>query len=231
MPSAAPTHTSAPIVFRPPPVPSPSAPLSMASLLSVRPTPRPYPVQEFIQASPEIDSDLARQSPGVPLTLALRLHDGRGQAIQRAAVYIWHYDPSGWTLDINDDDLRTVALMRGMQLSDEYGALRFHTVYPGRYHDNSVPVFLRVYFNDGRHVVARADGCLLLPSQPEAVDAALQIAPPALPTLRKPPCLAARESTLLRPDRVLADPQGGGLRAELTLGIALDGATRPTPRH
>jgi hypothetical protein len=223
MPCAAHTHSIAPIALCPSPWRSPPP---VAALLSVRPTPRPYPMQEFIEASPEVGSDLARQSPGVPLTLALRLHDGRGQAIQRAAVYIWHYDPCCWTLDAADDDLRTVALMRGVQVSDEHGALSFHTVYPGRYLDNSVPVFLRVYFNDGRHVVARADACLLLPSQPQAVDDGLQIAPPALPTLRKPSCLASSDSMALRPDRVLADPAGGGLRAELTLGIALDSAPR-----
>lgn len=217
-----------PFCAPPPRLSLPPAPpwLAAPALLPVRPTPRPYPLQEFIDASPAQSSDLARQSPGVPLTLALRLHDGRGQAIQRAAVYVWHYDPCCWTLDTAGDELRTVALMRGVQVSDEQGELRFHTVYPGRYLDNSVPVFLRVYFNDGRHVVARADGCLLLPSQPDAVDTALQIAPPALPTLRKPPCLESGHSMALRPDRVLADPDGGGLRAELTLGIALDSAPR-----
>jgi hypothetical protein len=222
-----PAHLIAPIAYRAPPRLSlPQAPPWRASpnVLSVRPTSRPYPMQEFIDASPFPDSDLARQSPGVPLTLALRLHDGRGQAIQRAAVYIWHYDPCCWTLDTAEDDLRMVALMRGVQVSGAQGELGFHTVYPGRYLDNSVPVFLRVYFNDGRHVVARADGCLLLPSQPAELDAALQIAPSVLPTLRKPPCLMSPDSRTIWPDRVVSDPDGGGLRAELTLGIALDSA-------
>ncbi|MGM9427399.1 hypothetical protein [Hydrogenophaga sp. MI9] len=195
-------------------------------LLQVQRTPRPYPLKEFVQASPALDSDLARQSPGVPLTLALRLQDAQGQAIRRAAVYIWHYDPSCWTLDVHDDDLRTVALMRGVQVSDEHGDLVFHTVYPGRYVDNSVPVYLRVYFNDGRHVLARADGCLLLPTQPAEVASELQIAPAVLPTLRKPAPLDARSAASLRPDRVVADPEGGGLRAELTLRIDLDSAPR-----
>lgn len=205
------------------------APRSPRTLLAVQPTHRPYPVREFVDASPERGSDLARQSPGVPLTLALRLQDGRGQAIQRAAVYIWHYDPCCWTLDAAEDDLRTVALMRGVQLSDEEGGLCFHTVYPGRYLDNSVPVYLRVYFNDGRHVVARADGCLLLPSLPPEDDEAQQIAPLALPTLRKPPCLDVHRTRTLWPDRLVADLGGGGLRAELTLGLALDDAPGAGP--
>lgn len=201
-------------------------PASEPVLLPVQRTPRPYPLKEFIQASPALDSNLAQQSPGVPLTLALRLQDARGQAIRRAAVYVWHYDPSCWTLDVQDDDLRTIALMRGVQVSDETGDLVFHTVYPGRYIDNSVPVYLRVYFNDGRHVLARADGCLLLPAQPAAVADELQIAPAALPTLRKPAPLDARSALNLRPDRVLADPEGGGLRAELVLRIDLDSTPR-----
>lgn len=142
-------------------------------MLAVRRTPRPYPLADFARASPLMDSDLARQSPGVPLTLALRLHDGRGQAVQRAAVYVWHYDPCGWTLDSDGDDLRTVALMRGLQLSDAQGGLCFRTVYPGRYEDDSVPVCLCIYFDDGRHVLARADGCLLLPAQDGRVGADL----------------------------------------------------------
>jgi hypothetical protein len=214
-------HVFPPISFRDPPAVPLRAP---RTLLAVQPTRRPYPVREFVDASPVRGSELACQSPGVPLTLALRLQDGSGQAIQRAAVYIWHYDPCCWTLDTADDDLRTVALMRGVQLSDEQGGLCFHTVYPGRYLDNSVPVYLRVYFNDGRHVVARADGCLLLPSLPPEEDEALQIAPMALPTLRKPPCLDVHRTRTLWPDRLVADQGGGGLRAELTVGIALDGA-------
>ena len=214
-------HAFPPIAFRASPAMPPRPP---DGLRTVRPTCRPYPVREFVDASPALGSDLARQSPGVPLTLALRLQDGAGQAIQRAAVYIWHYDPCCWTLDTVGDDLRTVALMRGVQLSDEHGGLCFHTVYPGRYRDNSVPVYLRVYFNDGRHVIARADGCLLLPAQPPEKDEAVQIAPQALPTLRKPTCLDAHHAHPLWPDRLLADPQGGGLRIELTVGIALDGA-------
>lgn len=206
-----------------------SAPRSPRTLLAVQPTRRRYPVREFVDASPVRGSELGRESPGVPLTLALRLQDQAGQAIQRAAVYIWHYDPCCWTLDAADDDLRTVALMRGVQLSDEQGALSFHTVYPGRYLDNSVPVYLRVYFNDGRHVVARADGCLLLPSMPPEDEEALQIAPLAQPTLRKPPCLDMHRTRTLWPDRLLADLGGGGLRAELTLGLALDGASSPRP--
>lgn len=203
------------------------------TLLTVRPTARPYPLREFVEASPATGSDLAHQSPGVPLTLALRLQDGTGQAIQRAAVYIWHYDPSGWTLDTAGDEMRTVSLMRGVQVSDEHGELRFHTVYPGRYDDNSVPVYLRVYFNDGRHVVARADACVLLPAQaqPQTLSESLQIAPPALPTLRKPQCLDARDARTLMVDRVMADPGGAGLRAELTLGLALDTAQRPHRTH
>lgn len=195
-------------------------------LLQVQRTPRPYPLKEFVQASPALDSDLAQQSPGVPLTLALRLQDARGQAIRRAAVYVWHYDPCCWTLDVHDDDLRTVALMRGVQVSDEHGDLVFRTVYPGRYLDNSVPVYLRVYFNDGRHVLARADGCLLLPTQPVDVASDLQISPTALPTLRKPAPLDTRSAPSLRPDRVVADLEGGGLRAELTLHIDLDSTPR-----
>ncbi len=196
-------------------------------LLQVRPTRRPYPLPEFVDASPALRSDLAPPGLGVALTLALRLHDGAGQAIQRAAVYIWHYDPCCWLLDAGDDELRAVAMMRGMQLSDADGHVCFHTVYPGRYRDNTVPVVLQVYFNDGRHVIARADACLLMPALAVGAAEEWALAPPAPPSLRPPRFGAAREAPTLVPDRLVADPERGGLRAELSMGIALDHA-QPT---
>lgn len=195
-------------------------------LLSVRPTPRPYPLQGFLDASPAMGSDLAGQSPGVPLTLALHLHDGSGQAVQRAMVYLWHGDPEGWMIEDTEDDLRLVAQMRGAQTSDEDGRVSFYTVYPGRFIDHSVPLYLCVYFNDGRHVLARASGCVLLPAQTDAIDDTLQVAPALPSTLRKPACVDVPRSDCLRPQRLLADPAGGGLRAELSVGLALDGSRR-----
>lgn len=195
-------------------------------LLSVQPTPRPYPLQTFLDASPAMGGDLAGQSPGVPLTLSLRLHDGRGQAVQRAMVYVWHSDPEGWMLEDTADDLRMVAQMRGVQTSDEDGRVSFYTVYPGRFVDNSVPLYLRVYFNDGRHVLASASGCVLLPAQTDDIADALQVAPAVPSTLRKPACVSVPRSDCLSPQRLLAEPDGGGLRAELSVGIALDGSRR-----
>ena len=189
-------------------------------LLRVRPTRRPYPLPEFVAASPALRSELAPPGLGVPLTLALRLHDGAGQAIQRAAVYIWHYDPCCWLFDAGDDELKAVAMMRGVQLSDAEGRVCFHTVYPGRYRDNTVPVYLQVYFNDGRHVIARADACLLMPALAVGSAEELALAPPVPFTLRA--CDAAQDAPTLAPDRLVADPESGGLRAELSMGIALD---------
>lgn len=196
-------------------------------LLQVRPTRRPYALPEFVDASPALRSDLAPPGLGVPLTLALRLHDGAGQAIQRAAVYIWHYDPCCWLFDAGDDELKAVAMMRGVQLSDADGHVRFHTVYPGRYRDHTVPVYLQVYFNDGRHVIARADACLLLPALAVGAAEELSVAPPVPPSLRKPSFNTAGDASTLSPDRLVADPDSGGLRAELSIGISLDQA-QPT---
>ncbi|MGS5090045.1 hypothetical protein ACVC7V_26485 [Hydrogenophaga sp. A37] len=215
------------VTLQPTAIPTGCAAGAEAPLLQVRPTRRPYSLPEFADASPEMRSDLAPWSLGVPLTLVLRLHDGAGQAIQRAAVYIWHYDPCCWLFDAGDDELKAVAMMRGVQLSDADGRVRFQTVYPGRYRDNTVPVYLQIYFNDGRHVIARADACLLMPAL--AVSAAKErvLAPPEPPSLRQPRFSATRDAPTLAPDRLVTDLDSGGLRAEWSMGIALDHA-RPT---
>lgn len=188
--------------------------------LPVRPTRRRYPLTEFLRASPLLRSDIAFNSPGLPLTLTLRLRDGWGLAIPRAAVYIWHHDACGWTFDAADDELGAVTMMRGVQFTDAHGAVQFRTVYPGRYGDGSVPVYVQVYFSDGRHVVSRTDACLQLPARSEALGGRL-LAPPVGPGQRKPRFDADREVTPIEVAPVHDDPFTEGLRADVVLNVAL----------
>lgn len=215
------THCSTPVS------PPPGLLQPRHDLLQVHPTRRRYPLLEFLRASPLLRSDIAFNSPGVPLTLAIELHDGWGHAIQRAAVYIWHYDARCWTYDATDDELGAVTMMRGVQISDANGCVQFQTIYPGRYRDNSVPVYLQVYFNDGRHVVSRTDACLLLPERCDDTLDGLTLAPLVPPGARKPSFNAQGDAALLTVNQLSHDEHTGGLLARVPIGIALH-PTLPT---
>lgn len=191
-------------------------------LLPVQPTRRRYPLLEFLRASPLLRSDIAFNSPGVPLSLRIRLSDGAGHAIRHAAVYIWHHDSHGWTFDPRDDEIGAVTFMRGVQISDPLGTVCFQTIYPGRYPDRSVPVYLQVYFNDGQHVVARTDACLLLP-ECEIPPPEEPLPPPTLPQpLSKPRFNTRRDAVLVAVSQLQPDPDTGGMTAEVLLRIALN---------
>lgn len=191
------------------------------ALLPVQPTRRRYPLLEFLRASPLLRSDIAFNSPGVPLSLCLRLHDAGGRAIRHAAVYIWHHDAHGWTFDPRDDEIGAVTFMRGVQISDARGEVRFQTIYPGRPGDGQVPVYLQVYFNDGQHVFARSDACLLLPEcripSPDA-----QLSAPATPGSGPFQPGSRRNGMLLAVDHLRPDADTGGVNADVLIGIALD---------
>lgn len=199
--------------------PDPSA--HLLALLPVQPTRRRYPLLEFLRASPLLRSDIAFNSPGVPLSLCLRLHDAGGRAIRHAAVYIWHHDAHGWTFDPRDDEIGAVTFMRGVQISDARGEVRFQTIYPGRPGDGQVPVYLQVYFNDGQHVFARSDACLMLPEcRVPPPDAPLSA--PAIPGVGPSQSGSRRHARLLAVDHLRSDADTGGMHADVLIGIALE---------
>jgi len=191
------------------------------ALLPVQPTRRRYPLLEFLRASPLLRSDIAFNSPGVPLSLCLRLHDAGGRAIHHAAVYIWHHDAHGWTFDPRDDEIGAVTFMRGVQISDARGEVRFQTIYPGRPGEGLVPVYLQVYFNDGQHVFARSDACLVLP-ECHIPQTGASLAAPATSGLGPFPSGSRRNARLLAVDHLRPDADTGGVSVELQIGVALD---------
>lgn len=202
--------------------PQTGATVCAQDLLPVRPTRRRYPLLEFLRASPLLRSDIAFNTPGVPLSLCLRLHDAGGRAIRHAAVYIWHHDAHGWTFDPRDDEIGAVTFMRGVQISDARGEVRFQTICPGRCEDQRAPVYLQVYFNDGDHVFARSDACLLLPDCRPALLADPEPPLPGLPQPRPRPAFRAPQDAALLPVPDLqGDPRTGGVMANIAIGIAL----------
>lgn len=200
---------------------APSGPPSGQTLLRLRPTLRPYPLLEFLRLSPLLRSDIGHGSPGIPLTLCFELRDAQARPVAKAAVYIWHQDPRGWTIDLQGDELDAVTCMRGVQVSDEAGCVSFQTVYPGRYRDGSVPVYLQIYLNDGEKVTARTDVCVLLPHQVQGPLSGIPLALPVPGRAERPRFNATGDAAVLTLEHLGFDASLGGLQGHVGIDLAL----------
>ena len=118
----------------------------------VRPeqTEGPYFVDERLHRS-DIRSDPTdtQLRPGTPLTLQLlvsRLNVGNCQPLPGAQVDIWHCDALGLYSDVRDPGFDTVGkkFLRGYQVTDARGEVRFVTVYPGWYPGRTVHIHFKI---------------------------------------------------------------------------------------
>ena len=86
---------------------------------------------------------------GVPLVLALRIATvaaGSCTPIAGAIVDLWQCDATGAYSDVRDARFNTVGkrFLRGYQVSDGEGRVRFTTIYPGAYPGRAVHVHFKV---------------------------------------------------------------------------------------
>ena len=118
----------------------------------VRPeqTEGPYFVDERLHRS-DIRSDPAdgRVRPGTPLALTLlisRIKAGDCQPLPGAQVDIWHCDAQGVYSDVQDPGFNTIGqkFLRGYQVTDARGEVRFVTVYPGWYPGRTVHIHFKI---------------------------------------------------------------------------------------
>jgi protocatechuate 3,4-dioxygenase beta subunit len=87
--------------------------------------------------------------PGIPLLLTLRvlsLTGSRCGPLPGAIVDVWHCDAKGMYSDARDSetDTRGRKFLRGYQVTDENGVVRFNTIYPGAYPGRAVHVHFKV---------------------------------------------------------------------------------------
>ena len=132
---------------------TPTAP--PACVLTPAQTEGPFFVDEHLERA-DIRSDPADGSirQGVPLLLALRVFavTGRGcDPVRNAAVDVWHCDAAGVYSDADGMDLRTRGskFLRGYQVSDASGGVRFTTIYPGAYRGRAVHIHFKARTNTG----------------------------------------------------------------------------------
>jgi protocatechuate 3,4-dioxygenase beta subunit len=118
----------------------------------VRPeqTEGPYFVDERLDRS-DIRSDTAdgRATPGTPLALTLlisRLNADGCQPLTGAQVDVWHCDAFGVYSDVQDPGFNTVGrtFLRGHQITDARGLVRFVTIYPGWYPGRTVHIHFKI---------------------------------------------------------------------------------------
>jgi protocatechuate 3,4-dioxygenase beta subunit len=118
----------------------------------VRPeqTEGPYFVDERLNRS-DITTDPSDGSvkEGTPFQLTLRVHEIRGREcapLPGVMVDLWHCDARGIYSDVRERsfDTRGRKFLRGYQITDGDGAVRFDTIYPGWYRGRTVHIHFKL---------------------------------------------------------------------------------------
>ena len=110
----------------------------------------PYFVDARLNRS-DIRSDPSDKAvkPGVPLNLILRVSSVAGAGctpLAGAMVDVWHCDAAGAYSEARDPGFNTTGkqFLRGYQVTDAGGAVRFTTIYPGWYEGRAVHIHFKV---------------------------------------------------------------------------------------
>ncbi len=111
----------------------------------------PYFVDKVLERSDiRLDPATGRLSAGAPLALQFVLSKvtstGACAVLPGAQVDIWHCDALGVYSDVRDRSGDTVGqqFLRGYQVSDETGLVRFTTMYPGWYRGRAVHIHFKI---------------------------------------------------------------------------------------
>lgn len=126
---------------------------TLSCIVTPQQTEGPYFVDERLHRS-DIRSDPSDGSikEGLPLALEIRVFSiGKGGGadctpMTGAIVDIWHCDAQGIYSDVMDRDFNTVGkkFLRGYQVTDKSGSVRFITIYPGWYPGRTVHIHFKI---------------------------------------------------------------------------------------
>jgi len=128
------------------------------SLIEIEEAPQqtegPYFVDEKLERS-DIRSDPSTGSieDGIPLNLQINVYDandgGNCIPLRNARVDIWHANSQGLYSDIMQIGTLGKKYLRGYQVTDNDGTVRFTTVYPGWYEGRAIHIHIKVRTFEG----------------------------------------------------------------------------------
>lgn len=129
----------------------------------------PYPLLAILSNSAMVRSDITDGKAGVPLTVTLTITDLSDGCtpVAGAAVYIWHCDKDGlYSGYSNSQNAGQAGLtyLRGIQVTDANGQVRFTTIYPGWYAGRITHIHFQVYLNNNLQVTATATSQIAFPA-------------------------------------------------------------------
>jgi protocatechuate 3,4-dioxygenase beta subunit len=109
-----------------------------------------------------VRSNIAEETPGVPLRLELRIiESGTCTPIPNARVDVWHANPeglySGYTGQGPGHATSTEgeSFLRGTQITDAAGRVAFTTVYPGWYPGRTPHIHVKIFLGTTRLATAQ----------------------------------------------------------------------------
>jgi protocatechuate 3,4-dioxygenase beta subunit len=135
------------------------------SLLEVEGTPQQTEGPYFVDNMPnrsDIRSDTSDGSvqEGIPLDLVINVYDVDGGSaggdapgscipLKGALVDIWHANPQGIYSGVQQQGTSGHNFLRGNQVTDDNGTVRFITVYPGWYEGRAIHIHVKVRTFEG----------------------------------------------------------------------------------
>lgn len=128
------------------------------SLIEVEGTPQqtegPFFVDEMLNRSdirPDPSDGLVQD--GIPLRLIIHIYDvgdgGSCIALGGAQVDIWQTNSQGLYSDVQDAGTLGKKFLRGYQVTDDNGTVRFTTIYPGWYEGRALHIHIKVRTFEG----------------------------------------------------------------------------------
>lgn len=209
------------------PSPAQTSTAAPACIVTPEQTEGPY-FSDLMLNRADIRSDPADGTvkSGIPLALAFRVHAVEGNRcapLPGAIVDIWHCDAAGAYSDAMDAsfDTRGKKFLRGYQVTDANGAVRFTSIYPGSYPGRAVHVHFKV------RMKARSGRDAEFTSQlyfPDSINARVLASPPYSRPARQVPRnesdgLFRHNGRLLMAE--IAEAPGGGFDARFDIGLML----------
>jgi protocatechuate 3,4-dioxygenase beta subunit len=117
-------------------------------MITPRATEGPFYLDERLRRA-----DITEGRPGAPVDLAIQVVDAACRPLPGARIDVWHCDAAGdysGFADQGDEDTEGETFLRGTQISDAQGVVRFRTIWPGWYPGRTPHYHYMVLLDGGR---------------------------------------------------------------------------------